>query len=40
MKVFIQKHQEEFANIDKFTTLLGFREKGHEIVTFEYPKMF
>jgi ATP-grasp domain, R2K clade family 2 len=39
MKVFIQKHRGEFANIDTFTALLGFREKGYEIITFEYPEI-
>jgi hypothetical protein len=39
MRVFIQKHRGEFANIDTFTALLGFREKGYEIITFEYPEI-
>jgi hypothetical protein len=39
MRVFIQKHRGEFANIDTFTALLGFREKGYEILTFEYPEI-
>jgi hypothetical protein len=39
MKAFIQKHQEEFANISTMTAFLGFREKGYAITTFEYPEL-
>jgi ATP-grasp domain, R2K clade family 2 len=38
MKVFIQKHQGEFPNINLMTAFLGFQEKGYEIITFEYPE--
>jgi ATP-grasp domain, R2K clade family 2 len=39
MKVFIQKHKGEFANINALTAFLGFREKGYEIIPFEYPEV-
>jgi hypothetical protein len=37
MKVFTQKHRGEFANLDPFTTLLGFREKGYLDASFGPP---
>lgn len=39
MKAFIQKHQGEFANVNVFTAMLGFREKGYLIEYFEYPDL-
>jgi hypothetical protein len=39
MKVIIQKHHGEFANINMLTAYLGFVEKGYFIEFFEYSQL-
>ena len=39
MKVFLQKHQGEFANINLQTAYLGFRERGYDTRFFEFAEL-
>lgn len=39
MKVFLQKHQGEFANINFQTAFFGFRDRGYEIIFFEFSEL-